>query len=521
MNQISPRLHFVVAVVLLLFAKTVWAASERYTIFVSDLHVGAGRTAQGNWRNIEDFRWQPEFDKFLAYVDQQGKGKTDLIFVGDTFELWQSPLMSCSGDLSNPGCVVPDCHDDDTEIGCSEPEALARIEYPLKQHPDFIASVGKFATSGDNRAYFLPGNHDAALLFDKVRKTLLDQFPNSRVDASTDGYWLSADGAIYSDHGHQGDDVNKYKSWPNPFVLKNGVMYLQKPWGENMVQQFYNQYEELFPVVDNLSGEKAGLEYAIRQAGLASSATAVGKFFRFFVFQQSLKQGAIALGPNGGPIKWDYDAVQAKPIEFFLPALNDDPVLHAKAQQALSDQRLVFDPKALTPAEIDALCGAKQVSSKKGAKCPAKGGGTLGAGAKTLLIDERKLLAAYLEDTLPKVRRPGQGTASIYIYGHTHKAVLPTSLALARMPGGVKEIQFANTGAFQRVASGEQLDAILRNLNGTTQKSAFDLQPENLPACYTFVTISPYVDKPSVSVNTWSKSDSGDFVAATGTCLTQ
>ncbi|MGJ7609375.1 MULTISPECIES: metallophosphoesterase [unclassified Variovorax] len=518
MKPLTFRLHLLVFAMLFWASTAAWASSDRQAVFVSDLHVGAGRTPQGKWRNIEDFRWQPEFDKFLDFVDAQGKGKTDLVLVGDVFELWQSPSMTCSGDLANPGCTVPDCHDDDTEIGCSEKEAVARLEYTLKQHPDFVESIRKFGSAGDNRVYFIPGNHDAALLFNEVRRTLLDRFAGTRVEVLTAGYWLSADGAIYADHGHQFDDVNKFGKWPSPFVDRDGVSYLRKPWGENMVQQFYNQYEEVFPIVDNLSDEKAGLQYAVEQAGLSSSAAAVGKFFRFFLFQQSLRQGAIALGTNGTAVKWNYAAVREKPVAFFLPLLKDAPALSAKASEALSKEVLFLERNALTEIEIDALCGAKQVSAK-GPKCPTMGGGTLGAGVKALLVSDRKLLARYLEEVLPRIQRPGERAASLYVYGHTHRAVPATAVTLARMPGGVKQVSFVNTGAFQRVASAEQIDAILRNANGQAKRSVLDLQPEDLPACYTFVAVPPYESKPGATVMTWSRNTAGEAIASAGTCL--
>jgi len=39
------------------------------------------------------------------------------------------------------------------------------------------------------------------------------------------------------------DDVSRFPNWPKPFVEQNGQRYIVKPWGENMVQRFYNQYE--------------------------------------------------------------------------------------------------------------------------------------------------------------------------------------------------------------------------------------------------------------------------------------
>ena len=512
-----PR--FWVALVLLAGVPwSAWASSDRYAVLVSDLHIGAGRSADHKWRREEDFRWEPEFDKFLDWIDAQGQGKTDLVLVGDVFELWQSPFMTCSRDPTKPGCIVPDCHDDDTDLGCSEMEAEARLAYTLDQHADFVAAIKAFADRGANHVYFVPGNHDAALLFDGVQKLLAERLATSNAEVLHKGYWLSADGRIYADHGHQFDDVNKFAKWPSPFIVTNGVTYMRKPWGENMVQQFYNQYEEIFPIVDNLSNEKAGVKYAVQQSGIGSSVDAVAKFFRFFLFQESVGQGFTALGREGAPLKWNYGAIQAKDIGFFVQVLDPTQAPGVKARQAQVENKLAFDPKSLSHNEIDALCGAKEVGDK-GEKCPVVGDRKLGAAVAGLLLSEKYMLTNYLQTTLPDVRRDGQSTAAIYVFGHTHHAVAPTELVLPNMPGGAKLVNYVNTGAFQRVAGPAQIDRILARQTNPAKKSPLDLDPEDLPPCYTFVSISPYSDKPIAKSMTWIASDGATFVAAPGTCL--
>ena len=99
------RLASIVIATLALIGQAV-GASDRYTVFVSDLHVGAGREASGRWKRIEDFRWQPSFDAFLEKVDAESKGNADLVLLGDVFELWQSPFMVCSRDPAKAGCTV-------------------------------------------------------------------------------------------------------------------------------------------------------------------------------------------------------------------------------------------------------------------------------------------------------------------------------------------------------------------------------------------------------------------------------
>ena len=79
--------------------------------------MGPGRNETGAWRVEEDFRWGDEFAIFLEALDAAGGGATDLVLNGDTFELDRSPGESCAAD--------------DPALGCTEPDALARLESVL------------------------------------------------------------------------------------------------------------------------------------------------------------------------------------------------------------------------------------------------------------------------------------------------------------------------------------------------------------------------------------------------------
>lgn len=488
-----------------------WAASDRHVFFVSDLHVGAGKDGQ-KWKQVEDFRWQADFDAFLDWVVSQPGPGTDLVFVGDTFELWQSPTMVCSGDFSNPKCKIDDCNEADTEMGCTENEALARFEQVLSAHPDYISAIRRFAGKGGNRVFFIPGNHDAALLFPKVRTRLLQAFQGQSVFVMRDGYWISADGAIFSDHGHQFDDLNTFEDWPKPFITRNdGVQRLRKPWGENMVQQFYNQYEFVFPIVDNFSDEITGINYALEHANHSQKLVAMRKLFRFLLRQQSTRQAGIFLGGEVEAPKWDHTEVRKLPPVFFVEALKEQPELYATATEALASGGLEFDPTSLSNEDIDAICITKlKIGGATG--CPT--GGNLGGIYKKWAFDKEKLEALYLTQRLPSLpKRPGP--VALYVFAHTHSAFEPKPLPLGEMKGGSVTIMHANTGAFQRVASQSQITAILAN----SVRKVMDLQPEDLPACYNSIWVKPYKTTPDATLVRWSKSGGGAFVASTGPCL--
>jgi UDP-2,3-diacylglucosamine pyrophosphatase LpxH len=497
---------FMLAAVLMAVLMPAQAASTRYTVLVSDLHVGAGKLPQGGWNRIEDFRWQSDFNGFLDMVSARSGDHADLVLAGDVFELWQSPSMVCSTDPARPGCDVKDCNDTNTEIGCSEAEAVARLNFVLDHHPDFIDAIRRFAARGNNTVHFVPGNHDGALTFPAVRDTLLAKFREVPVSVESKGYWLSPDGVVYSDHGHQFDELNAFPKWPTPFVSLNGRSYLAKPWGENMVQKFYNQYESVYPIIDNLSDEKTGVRYAVKQAGFHNSADAVRRFFRFFLYEESLKQAAGALGK--GKTRWDYGEVRKQPAGFFTEIIPDD--LRPAPQQ------VAFSAAVLTDAEIDAICSAKIHDDKK-KQCARMPDG-LGAAAAALVISDEKRQAAYLNTVLRKVAGPGQEIAAVYVYGHTHRAVRPASLQIGETGHGSAEVISVNTGAFQRITSPAQIATILRQ-PGNAKRQPLDLDPDELPACYTFVLIEPYKgSNADPQLFRWSKGSAG-FSASKGSCL--
>ena len=82
------------------------------------------------------------------------------------------------------------------------------------------------------------------------------------------GYWVSADGKIYAEHGHQiGLNAHRFEAWPSPFVTRGGMTTLERPWGEQTVQPLYNRLEERFPLVDNFGLAGAGSQVRVRGRG--------------------------------------------------------------------------------------------------------------------------------------------------------------------------------------------------------------------------------------------------------------
>jgi hypothetical protein len=328
---------------------------------------------------------------------------------------------------------------------------------------------------------------------------------------------------VYADHGHQSDLLNKFGGWPNPFTKRDGVLYLRKPWGENMVQQFYNQYEQVFPIIDNLSEETAGMQYAISQAGFGASARAVGQFFRFLLFEESMRQALALLGGTGDPVIWDNSWVRMQPTSFFVDFLSTAPGLQRDVVAAKLANTLEFSAASMTEEEINVFCLAKE-TRKDGNSCKRTVESGLSRLVQGAVLTDIQVRRNYLRAILPQVAPKPSKLASVYVYGHTHKAVESERFPLGDLGFGSASIVIANTGAFQRIASPAQIDAIMASLYKGAAKSPLDLQPEQLPHCYNFVWIPPYQEKPNPIVWRWAEdidSKGEDFREEVGTCVSR
>ncbi len=458
----------------------------RQIIVISDLHMGEGKDATtGLWYPTEDFRWPRQFAQFLKHIDREGAGATDLIINGDLFELWESRICACQSDRGE-------------DYGCTEEEALIRLTSVLQAHKSELEALKKFATRGDNRLIIIPGNHDVALLFPKVREAALNAIgADARVSFVATGYWLSEDQLIYLEHGHQiGHEVNKWEQWPAPFLEKDGQRFLQRPWGEKFVQDYFNRFENKYPVIDNISSRNEGIYYALAAEGAGGTVKDVAGFLKFYLFQVSWRQLGASLGKKEAKPEWDLKAIRDKGSKFLVESLPSDHPLAAvirdpnntEVQQQLDelfkqltdeDIKTICDQRALLAAEQDQKKIPRNIS-----RCPEIR--RLGAVVEAITSSKSKVLGKHFEE----VASPAVNAAfKVFIYGHTHLAEAPRVLTLS---SGYWRPVVVNSGAWQRVATPEQITAIKNKKNLPEAETLAHLVPEDLPPCYSYVCIKPY-----------------------------
>lgn len=478
-------------------ASSALAQNDRLTILISDTHFGVGRGPDSKWHPYEDARWAQDFALFLEELNRQGQGQADLVLNGDTFELWQS--------LQND-CIYPN-----KDLGCTEADALNRVRVALAAHKSELDAIRTFAVAGNNTVTIVPGNHDAALAFPRVAAEVLRAInaPADRVKIPTNGYWLSSDGLLYAEHGHQiGNDTNLFSKWPNPFVVKNGVTYLQRPWGEQLVQSFFNQFEVKYPILDNVMGDSTGVKYGIAAEGTTGFVKGIGKFLYFNLTQSSFTQLEQFLGDKKGPV-WDVAAIRKGGDRFLVESIANDDPLRAAAEKSLNERSLGFTVSSLSNEEIQSICNvraamiADDTANRRPPRvtaCPQK---TLG-GIAALAKARDSIFQKHLETTLARLRQAGSVRPfSLFVFSHTH-APEPSYAPFERSGSGWKPI-VVNTGAWQRTISEGQLIRYMKERN-LKEKDVLQLQPETLPPCYPVIMVLPYSSSPQSTLSYWKES---------------
>jgi UDP-2,3-diacylglucosamine pyrophosphatase LpxH len=452
------------------------SSPARTIVVISDLHLGLGKTADGAWFAVEDFRWPKAFKAFLTEISRIGNQQIDLIIAGDFLEMWQLPAdIRCEGATADLGCT-PD-----------EMKILAtRI---TKAHREVFEDLRKFSEAGENRLHILPGNHDSALLiaavWEPVGKALGAE--SGRVNFLGTGVWNSPDGTIVVEHGHQiGNEANRYSTWPDIMRAHGGKEYIIRPWGEQFVQKMFNEQESNYPIIDNLSPESAGIRYRMADRGVWGTGADIAQFIAFNLSQTSLRQKVQILGDERFPEekpKWNITKAREQGYRLFVAALPSDDALRSgllgdrepakKARMELDT--LAKDKKRLPDEYVRMLCEQAEIRGNSICKTHE-----LGASIEKLLVPRESVLASHLsmrKSEFPQMR--------YFIYGHTHL------LELAWQPSSNSRVKVMNSGAFQRVI--DEKGFLLRvNAKGITPEEGLKkMTVEELPPCYTYIIAAP------------------------------
>ncbi len=518
----------IVAVVMSGVPAHVQAAGDapRRVVVMGDLRLGEGRGPDGAWSPYEDFRWAEDLRGFLTALAEEG-GPTALVLNGDTFELLQSGDGACAYD--------------DPALGCTEAEALARLDRVLAAHRDETAALAAFAAAGDNRLVLVPGDHDAALLFPSVRRRAVEAFAAApgRVRVAGEGFWRSTDGLIHAEHGHQIEGrAARFDDWPVPFVTRSGQRHVARPWGHSVVQALYDRHEPRFPIVDNLADNGAGVREALAAAGVEDAGPAAADLLRFLLFRMSWQQFRMDLdrGDVESPA-WDLAAVRGAGPRFLVESLPDDDRFKPLAARALDAGRLTALMDGLTDDELTALCDHRAALRRARrrferiltqldptgpplAECP-RTPETDAPRFEYFWGSRDRVFGRHLEQLTDP--RP----VAVMVHGHTHLAdyrqgnFTRVEAGLTYVVDGFSPVRGAatpivvNGGAWQRTVTPRQLAEHRRRLGLSEAALLESMRPEQLPPCYSFVQIDPYDERPDPPVvRYWRQDRDGTWMMA-------
>jgi len=460
-------------------------APARAIVVIGDLHMGPGRDDSGNWHPYEDFRWRDEFMAFLDALD----GGIDLVINGDLFELLQSSTVPCAA------------------AGCTPAEALQRLESVIKAHGAELSAIGRFAAAGSNRVHILPGDHDAALLVPAVWRRAAAAFaaPADRVALVASGTWVSPDGRVHVEHGHQLPlSADRFSTWPAITLSVGGRTYIERPWGEQVILPLYDRAEPRYPIVDNIAEEGVGAKFVAAAAD--PNAPDPARLLRFFLTKTTWQQFRMDLddGEVQAP-EWDISRVRADPGAFMAASLpSDDPF--AKVLKTIAPDILSPVGSQLSDQEIVAICDYRAAIRRARrrmervltqlpgvgapmAECP-RVPHTVGSAFEYYWRSRDRQVVQHV---------PAATTLDVIVFGHTHLLDRPFR------PLGDAGVVVVTSGAWQRTIHPNNLEAI-------------DAPLESLPACYPFVQIAASAGARTAQPRWWRLNERQQWTISNGGC---
>jgi UDP-2,3-diacylglucosamine pyrophosphatase LpxH len=232
----------------------------KFKIVVSDLHLSAGREAEGN--PLEDFGSDREFAGLLDQVvaeSQRDGAEVELIVNGDAFEMLQVPHV----DHFDPTRFYPpERYHSSSETGSARKMAII-----VDGHRAFFNALRRFIQPGPPRRYvtFIKGNHDLNLHWPAVQERIREAMGASGTRAPLLAFEerrISREG-IYVEHGNQyAEAVDRVEDMEEPHDHdKPGQLAI--PLGSWFVMDVFNEVERQKYWIDGVKPITALVWYAL------------------------------------------------------------------------------------------------------------------------------------------------------------------------------------------------------------------------------------------------------------------
>ena len=374
----------------------------KFKIIMSDLHLSAGRVAEGN--PLEDFSSDREFAALLEEVmiesEQEGT-EVELIFNGDVFEMLQVPHVA---DFIPSFEYPPTLYH-----SSSEQDSALKMAIIVEGHRAFFDALGRFLRVGPPRRHvtFIKGNHDLNLHWTRVQSVIRDAVgarAGRRGLVSFEERCVSREG-IYVEHGNQyAEGVDRVEDMEEPHD-HDDPLQLAIPLGSRFVMDVFNKVEREKYWIDGVKPITALVWYALK-----------------FDFGFALRAIARLAGSLPG-ILWEGLGVSGAPSADAMDReLGNEVQVDALAGRYESDEAF----RMLLNAELAELLGAP-LDAAEGDLSDAGSGDPVKMGDRVRMRVESSLYE------MAAARAVEEG-ARLVSFGHTHDA------GVEELPGGGKYI---------------------------------------------------------------------------------
>lgn len=199
--------------------------SQKPRFILSDLHLGDGQS------HLEDFDDSCTESFVNFFVEAAALGGVKVILNGDFIDFPQIPLEH----RSEPPHKF---------LGTTEAESVERLENAMNGHPEEFEALKLFLSKPRNELLLIAGNHDIDFCWNRVLKLF-----RRRIGARNTNFHFGMvykEPGLYVTHGHQYSHENRIDV-PINFTFNR----LNSCWGTFFVEQFFNQVEERYPLLDN------------------------------------------------------------------------------------------------------------------------------------------------------------------------------------------------------------------------------------------------------------------------------
>lgn len=217
--------------------------SKSYKIMISDCHLSAGKIFEGKRNPHEDFLFDDDLVDLVDYysTDEYGEGtEVELIIGGDFFDYLNIPIKG------------------EFEDAVTSEMAVFKAEAALQGHPKVSRKFREFVSLPGKRITYLMGNHDAELVFSKVREAIIrawdpsGEFPSKVVKIIHDRDRIVYPEGVEIRHGNQleaGNEVDLEK----PIITSiTGEKILNIPWGSIYIIKVVNRLKWERPHLDKI-----------------------------------------------------------------------------------------------------------------------------------------------------------------------------------------------------------------------------------------------------------------------------